>query len=134
MEERMKYRFVYLGMLLAVLALSACGGSKNYPGPGESYPLPLVEEIPTNTPLPTVAPGAAAYPEIASDSSVTWSQAETMMRNGEVAEILLLKDLWFNLSLKDGRLLKSQQPAADSIDVVIKDCGDACAAIEISSE
>ena len=131
----MKYRFVYLGLLLAVLTLSACGsGSKNYPGPGDSYPLPLAEDIPTNTPLPTVAPGAPAYPDIGTDSSVTWAQAETMMRNGEVASILLLKDLWFNLQLKDGRLLKSTQPAADSIDVVIKDCGEACSAIVITSE
>jgi len=131
----MKYRFVYLSLLLTMLVLAACGsGSKNYPGPDDSYPLPLAEDIPANTPLPTVAPGAPAYPDIGTDSSVTWAQAETMMRNGEVASILLLKDLWFNLQLKDGRLLKSTQPAADSIDVVVKDCGEVCTAIVITSE
>ncbi len=131
----MKYRFVYISLLLVMLVLAACGsGSKNYPGPDDSYPLPLAEDIPANTPMPTVAPGEPAYPDIATDSSVTWAQAETMIRNGEVASILLLKDLWFNLSLKDGRLLKSIQPAADSLDVVIKDCGEACTAIAITSE
>jgi hypothetical protein len=74
------------------------------------------------------------YPEIENNTNINWFQAEAMVLNGEVAKIVLLQDLNVQLMLKDGRLLNSIQPAADSVTQTIEACGELCSATEVGQE
>lgn len=129
----MKNRLLLVGVLLGLFLFAACqsGGDS---APGGEYPAPLIEEIATSTARPTVPPGQAMYPEIENNSNINWFQAEAMILNGEVAKIVLLQDLNFQLMLKDGRLLNSIQPGADSITQTIETCGGLCSATQVGQE
>ncbi len=129
----MKNRLLLIGVLIGLLLLAACqsGGDT---ASGDEYPAPLIEEIATSTARPTVPPGQAMYPEIENNTNINWFQAEAMVLNGEVAKIVLLQDLNVQLMLKDGRLLNSIQPAADSVTQTIEACGELCSATEVGQE
>ncbi len=129
----MKNRLLLIGVLIGLLLLAACqsGGDT---ASGDEYPAPLIEEIATSTARPTVPPGQAMYPEIENNTNINWFQAEAMVLNGEVAKIVLLQDLNVQLMLKDGRLLNSIQPAADSVTQTIEACGELCSAMEVGQE
>jgi len=129
----MKNRLLLIGVLIGLLLLAACqsGGDT---ASGDEYPAPLIEEIATSTARPTVPPGPAMYPEIENNTNNNWFQAEAMILNGEVAKIVLLQDLNVQLMLKDGRLLNSIQPAADSVTQTIEACGESCSATEVGQE
>jgi hypothetical protein len=130
----MKSRLLLItGVLIGLLFLAACQSGNN-PVEDEEYPAPLIEEIATATARPTVLPGQAMYPEIENNTNINWFQAEAMILNGEVAKVVLLQDLNFQLMLKDGRLLNSIQPGADSIPQTIEACGDLCSATEVVQE
>jgi hypothetical protein len=129
----MKSRLLMIGILIGLLLLAACQSGNN-PADGDVYPAPLIEEIATATARPTVLPGQAMYPEIENNTNINWYQAEAMILNGEVAKVVLLQDLNFQLMLKDGRLLNSIQPGADSISQTIEACGELCNATEVVQE
>lgn len=130
----MKIRLLLVLLVLGAFTLIGCQSNGNYPGPAEGYVPPEEEIFPTDTPRPEVAPGAAMYPEIENNSAINWFKAEAMILNGEVSEILVKADLSLQLSLKDGRLLTSAQPAADSVATTIEQCAEKCSATLVKAE
>jgi hypothetical protein len=121
------------GLLIGVLFLGACQalGIGSDSGPGASYPYPVGDIIYTSTPRPEPEPGQSVYPEVVDNSEVIWNKAEALIRHGEVARIVLLDAIRFQMFLKDGRILVSGRPAIDSIQIVIQECGELCADIVV---
>ncbi len=131
----MKSRLLMVGVLICIFFLAACQAGNNS-GSDKGYPVPSVNEevIPTRTARPTAPPGAAMYPEIASDTSINWFQAEAMILNAEVAKIVIHQDASFQIMLKDGRIFNSLQPFSDSVMQTIEKCADMCSDVEIVQE
>ena len=130
----MKIRLLFVLLVLGAFSLIGCQSDGNYPGPSEENVPPEEEIFPTDTPRPEVAPGEAMYPEIENNSGVNWFKAEAMILNGEVSEILVKADKSLQLSLKDGRLLTSAQPAADSVAAAIEQCAEKCSGTVVKEE
>lgn len=116
--------------LLLVLALAACQPAAVETQPagkpaGVEYPEPQQE-------MAVVEQVNVLYPETASGAEVSWPQAYGMLMNGEVNQILQSKAEKITLILKDGRSLVAVQPAAGDILRAIENCGEPCAAIQVS--
>ncbi len=129
MQRTLKPTIWLVTGLLLVLALAAC-----QPAVVET---PAATEAPENYPAPqqeqaVVEQTNTLYPEAASGSEVSWAQAFGMLMNGEISEILGAKAEKITLMLKDGRSLQALQPAIGDIQRVIENCGEPCAAVQLS--
>lgn len=136
----MKFRWYWIVLFVAVLALAACQSSQSegskptsYPGPGQQvdvegqgYPAPGTPAVKTSA--------GALYPDLKDGDEVYWHQAVTMMQNGEVAKVMQAHSLQVTLTLKDGRALKTVEPEIDAVLQVIKECGDLCQGIQVATE
>jgi len=92
--------------------------------PAEAYPAPGAE--PTTAGAPSML-----YPEPKSGDEVTWPMAYAMIMNGEVTKVIGASSDKFTMTLRDGRSLVSPQPAPGDVSLVIKNCGQPCAAIQV---
>lgn len=150
----MKARIWFMALLLAALALAGCQSSTPAPAatqapdateaPAESYPAPEqagANEQPAapaaEEPYPGPSVLAAAqeatgsiYPDPQSGDEVLWHQAEALLMNDEVNQVIQEADLKVTLMLKDGRSLWAAQPAEDTVLQVIELCGEPCADIQ----
>ena len=129
MQRTMKPLIWIMTGLLLMLALAACqpAGTAT-PGVGEApenYPAPQQESA-------VVVQVNVLYPDTASGSEVSWPQAYGMLMNGEVSQVMQAKAEKITLMLKDGRSLVALQPAAGDILRAIENCGEPCAAIQVS--
>jgi hypothetical protein len=122
-----------IGLVIGLIFLVACQSGSDLL-PGKEYPEPLQENLPTETPRPTVLPGQAMYPEIESNSNINWFQAEAMILNGEVDRLVLQAGLNFQMMLKDGRLFNSTQPSPEAITQTLENCGELCSATQVVQE
>ncbi len=142
----MKFRLITFLSLLALIILAACtsptpavstdqpaGKSPTMPAETaipEAYPSPAEQSVVTEA--PQAAPGQALYPEPQSGDTVNWSQAVAMLNNGEISQILKTDNLELTLNLKDGRSLITIEPKDGMLQVVIDQCGDPCASLEVT--
>jgi hypothetical protein len=148
----MKARIWLMALLLAAVILAGCQSGAPTPAateapvaateaPAESYPAP--EQAGENAqpaaeePYPGPSLLAAAqedtgsiYPDPKSGDEILWHQAESLLLNGEVTQVIQEADLKVTLMLADGRSLWSAQPAEDTVLQVIETCGEPCANIE----
>lgn len=91
-------------ILLVSLFLTACGAG-------------TVEESPT--PLP---------------DSVDWPTAVTLLKTGQVEQVVQLHNLTVTLTLKDGQQVKTVEPTIDAIFDEIQLCGAPCSDIVLATE
>lgn len=141
----MKFRLISIISLLVVLALAACSSSTpaasteqptiepqtppTEAAPAEAYPSPAEQVV---TEAPQVPAGQPLYPGPQSGDTVLWAQAVAMISNGEVNQILRSQNLELTLNLKDGRSLLTIEPSEGELQIVLENCGDVCAGIEVT--
>ncbi|WP_420640770.1 META domain-containing protein [Candidatus Leptofilum sp.] len=76
-----------------------------------------------------VASEAAAAEEV-----VDWETAVSILNSGDVVEIFQTHSLDVTLTLVDGRLIKTVEPAIDDIFTAVSDCGEPCSHIIMATE
>jgi hypothetical protein len=67
-------------------------------------------------------------------TTVTWEEAEQLIRNGEVTQVFQAHSLQVTLTLADGRQVVTTEPSIDAVFRVIQDCGQPCADILQATE
>jgi len=79
---------------------------------------------------------AATMHETSQDGTemVDWETAVSILNNGEVVEIFQTHSLDVTLTLADGRVIKTVEPAIDDIFHAIEDCGEPCSNILMATE
>jgi hypothetical protein len=79
---------------------------------------------------------AATMPETSSGANevVDWETAVSILNSGEVVEIFQTHSLDVTLTLQDGRIIKTVEPAIDDIFTAIQDCGNPCNDLLIATE
>lgn len=139
-----------LALVVVILAACQSGGAPNgapaKQAPGKEYPAPQGGSPETNPPTGASNPSAGAtypapgqeqavavYPDLQNGAEISWDQAVTIIRSGQVTQILQAGDLKVTLMLKDGRSLISTAPVAEAAKQVIQECGDACKDISLTS-
>lgn len=129
-------RFKFLFVLVCVLTLSACSSPPTKTTTPVTTQQPAVSPYPYPPPLPTILPTPASpYPiEGAEAEEVAWEDAKAMLLDGEVEAVFLFHNLTASMTLKDGRRVKTVQPAADEVLHVIQECGEKCADIRVATE
>jgi hypothetical protein len=95
----------------------------------DNYPPP--EEQPTSPPLSVPS---FTYPDIEDGGELSWVQAQQMILQGYVVEVMQTHELKVYLTLKDGRTLITVEPKIDDIFNVIEVCGETCVDIIIATE
>jgi len=146
-----KIRITLLLVLIATLALSSCTSKQSeeqaateapsdYPAPEQGEP-PKKEETPDSgqesypePPQAVVELPTVLYPFMEEGGELTWLQAEAVIHNGEVVEVVQTQSLKVLLTLKDGRVLITFEPEFDAIIKSIEICGDKCKDIIFSNE
>lgn len=99
------------------------------PSGEESYPAPQEQPV-------EVFSGESAYPVPGSEQAtiVSWEEAQTLIQEGQVAQVTQLHNLTVFLTLEDGSMVQTIEPNIDDVFDVIEQCGDACADISIATE
>jgi len=133
--------------LLFVFALSACQSTPSaptqappaaptaYPGPAQGYPVPD-QGYPSPAqgyPAPLQNP-PSAYPGPQAGGEIPWDQVQAKISSGEVTKVMQTHDLKIVLTLNDGTTLTTVEPQIDAIMQMIKQCGDPCKNILVSTE
>jgi hypothetical protein len=77
------------------------------------------EELASPTPLPDEIP---------------WADAVSLLKTGEVAQVVQLHNLTVTLTLKDGQRVKTVEPVIDAIFDAVQRCGAPCANIILATE
>ena len=70
----------------------------------------------------------------ADDEIVEWETAVSLLKTGDVVEIFQTHSLDVTLTLVDGRVVKTVEPAIDDIFSAISDCGEPCKGILMATE
>lgn len=70
----------------------------------------------------------------ASKDVVEWETAVSLLNNGDVVEIFQTHSLDVTLTLQDGRIIKTVEPAIDDVFSAIDDCGEPCSSILMATE
>jgi hypothetical protein len=73
----------------------------------------------------------SAQPEI---ETISWAEAEQIIRRGEVRHVAQTHDLEVSLLLADGRQVITTEPYIDKVFEVINECGDPCAEVMMATE
>ncbi|MCB8926789.1 MAG: META domain-containing protein [Ardenticatenaceae bacterium] len=78
----------------------------------------------------------ASMPETTNEETeiVDWETAVSLLNSGEVIEIFQTHSLDVTLTLVDGRLVKTVEPAIDDIFTAIEACGEPCSDILMATE
>jgi hypothetical protein len=149
----MKFGKIILWLLLIGAVLAACKPTANPPQvttqPGAeptgavvaepgSYPSPEAQVTPGGNSYPAPNPGllsgSALYPDVKDGDQIDWLQAQAMISNGEVGQVVQTHALQVTLMLKDGRSLITTEPVIDEVMRVIEACGATCSDIKIATE
>ncbi|MGE5223195.1 MAG: hypothetical protein ACM3PY_12215 [Omnitrophica WOR_2 bacterium] len=93
--------------------------SNSYPAPAQ----PAAQNV-ANTPYPEPPAGTQA-------TTITWSDAQSMIINAQIAKVIQAKSLEVTLYTKDARLFKTTEPALDDVLKVIEQCGTDCKVIKV---
>jgi len=142
-------------LVVGTLLLAACVSTPATPTATPVQPSPQ-EAVSTPYPLPTNLPpsGQQAYPAypavpavpaatvetgplypgLADGTEINWFQVSGMVLNGEVAKVMQTHDKKVYLTLKDGRTVFIIQAEMDQIMRLIKQCGEPCRNIEVTTE
>lgn len=126
-------------MLAVVFLATACTST---PTPDPTQALPTSAPAPTTYPEPVAdtpsdpeyTPNATPYPLPVSTQEADWAVAETFILSGQVISIAQGKDLAVTITLQDGRVIATTQPAADEVLKVIEKCGSTCANILVTAD
>jgi heat shock protein HslJ len=65
---------------------------------------------------------------------VDWETAVSILNSGEVVEIFQTHSLDVTLTLADGRVIKTVEPAIDDIFTAVEDCGEPCSNVLLATE
>ncbi len=138
-------KFRYWIALVVIIFLAACQSATPVAtfSPQQTaapYPPPQVTPLPNVGAYPALAvtesTGGAMYPAPGSGGTdtISWDEAKSILLNGEVAEIVQLHSLEVKLTLKNGSMLSTTEPAIDDVFKVIDECGEKCADISVATE
>jgi hypothetical protein len=105
----------------------------------ESYPAMPAQALPTAGSYPApgtdVQPTVGAYPGPQGEpTEVAWGDAEQMILTGNVSQVVQNQALEVTLTLKDGQIIKTTAPAADSVQKAITACGDTCKDVSVTTQ
>jgi hypothetical protein len=146
-------RSTILILITALLLLAACQPVPPTAAPEAATPMnqetvepyppqPVITQPPSvqsGYPEPQVQPpssGQSAYPEPGTGQyeTITWEEATNLILEGNVSQVTQLHNLTVFLTLKDGTMLETVEPAIDDVFNVIDQCGDPCSDIVIATE
>jgi hypothetical protein len=68
------------------------------------------------------------------DRTISWNKAIDILNTGEVKEVFQSHNLNVTLTLKNGTIISTQEPAIDNIFEEIEKCGKPCNNIILSTE
>ena len=74
------------------------------------------------------------YPSPVDGEIVEWDQVESIIKSGEVVKVFQAFSLSVTLTLKDGHIYITEEPAKDAIFVLIEQCGEPCYNIQKVTE
>lgn len=114
--------------LLPTTAVLATPDTDSAPTSEEGYPAPET----AGSGATSVAVTGPAYPP--PGESVPWEQATSLIKGGQVAQVIQLHSLKVILVLKDERVLETFGPTIDEVFKVIDECGEACRDIIVVTE
>lgn len=132
------------GMILIMILLAACGSAQTptqeptamiQPSPTiESAPVqPTVEPTTPVVSEPAAYPAPVVqyvpldpYPSPIEGEQIEWSEVETILNSGQVAEVFQRYSLPIVITLKDGRIILVVSPAKDDIFKLLDQCGQKC--------
>lgn len=103
-------------------------------------PSPQEQVIPeTEEPYPPPGEGSTIYnpypgPSEGQSNYIDWSQAETLILNGEVTEIYQAHSRHITLVLSDGDIALSVEPEIDQVFDVVERCGGLCSDVILATE
>jgi hypothetical protein len=108
------------------------------------YPPPDSNSVEVNNPYPEPRPtiGLESYPspqnsggpQSTTPGSVSWDDAQNMILNGQVDQIVQHHDLTVTLTLKDGKVVTTTEPEFDDVIHLIEQCGEKCSSIAVTTE
>jgi hypothetical protein len=103
--------------------------SQNLQTPGaEAEPYPSSQQ-------PSIAQDAIQpYPDLEDGAELAWFQAENLIMQGYVAQVVQTHELKVLLTLKDGRTLIAYEPNIDDVLKVIESCGENCDDVVVATE
>src|SRR5712691_6717972 len=85
-----------------------------------------------------VAASALAYFPVtrppSNRGSVSWEQAITVLRTGQVTQVVQTHHLYVSLWLKNGSVITTKEPTIYSISYELRKCGDPCKNIVFGTE
>jgi hypothetical protein len=97
------------------------------------YPPPDSNSVEVNNPYPEPRPTIGG-PQSTTSGSVSWDDAQNMILNGQVDQIVQHHDLTVTLTLKDGKVVTTTEPEFDDVIHLIEQCGEKCSSIAVTTE
>jgi hypothetical protein len=120
-------------LVLLVLALFGCTG--NNAGPTSTSP--VADQSPLGsqeTTVPGAPESAVATPKASGGDEIPWAEAEALILEGEVRQVVQLHSLEVTLVLRNDARVKTTEPSIDEVFRVIERCGDACSDMVLATE
>jgi hypothetical protein len=106
-----------------------------YPEAGATLPAAAAQmAYPSPVAQPLTAQSEPVLPELKDGAEVQWSQVKDIVFSGQVVNIGQTHDLNVTITLKDGRMFKTVEPAIDDILKLVQACGDLCKDIKVATE
>ncbi|MGH9457446.1 MAG: hypothetical protein ACRD2J_07365 [Thermoanaerobaculia bacterium] len=78
----------------------------------------------------TLACGSAPR-AVYAPTQIAWTQAEALLLEGEVDEVVRTAEGFVRLELRDGRRVVTREPVDGEIERVIARCGEPCAGVVV---
>jgi hypothetical protein len=127
------YSIVNKALILLLLAL--CGCTRNDGAPISESPLTVGSPLdPQMSIVPGALESAVATPKPSRQDEIPWTEAEALILEGEVQQVVQLHSLEVTLVLRNGMGVKTTEPTIDEVFRVIERCGDACSDMVLATE
>ncbi len=117
----------------ALMLLAACGGAPaaTPAATPAAEPAPTPEAAPES---PLAAPESPLAGPDAGEEVIPWTEALALLQSGQVEFAAQSHSLDVMLTLEDGTIIMTREPAIDDLFRAIEECGEPCADIALATE